>query len=58
MSIAELNGRPAVVIPATRPRPLLRPSTLITALVATVALIWLAQHVVDAGYLRKDIEAL
>jgi hypothetical protein len=58
MSIAELNGRPAVVIPVTRPRPLLRPSTLITALVATVALLWLAQHVIDAGYLRKDVEAL
>lgn len=58
MSIAELTGRPAVVIPVTRPRPLLRPSTLITALVATVALLWLAQHVIDAGYLRKDVEAL
>lgn len=58
MSIAALNGRPAVDIPVTRPRPLLRPSTLITALVATVALLWLAQHVLDAGYLRKDVEAL
>ncbi len=58
MSIAELNGRPAVDIPVTRPRPLLRPSTIITALVATVALLWLAQHVLDAGYLRKDVEAL
>lgn len=58
MSIAEVNGRPAVIVPVRKPRPLLRSSTVIIALAAMLALLWLAQHVIDAGYLREDIEAL
>ena len=55
MSIAELNGRPAVIVPVRKPRSLLRRSTIIIALAAMLALLWLAQHVIDAGYLREDI---
>ena len=58
MSIAELNGRPAVIVPVRKPRPLLRRSTIIFALAAMMALLLLAQHVIDAGYLREDIVAL
>ncbi len=58
MSVAEVNGRPAVIVPVRKPRPLLRRSTIIIALAAMMALLWLAQHVIDAGYLREDIEAL
>jgi len=59
MSIADTTGpRPAVVIPVYPPKPLLRPSTVIIAFVAMVLLLFLAQHVIDAGYLRQDVEAL
>lgn len=58
MSVADLSTRPAVIVPASKPRPMLRPSTIAISLAATVVLLWLAQYVIDAGYLRKDIEAL
>ena len=58
MSVAEFNGPPAVVVPVRKPKPLLRPSTIMVGLVALVVLAFIAQHVIDAGYLRKDIEAL
>jgi len=58
MSVAELETRPAVAIPVRKAKPLLRPSTIIIALVGMVVLLFLAQHVIDAGYLRKDVEAL
>lgn len=50
--------RPAVVIPRNISRPLLRPSTIIVALIFTLVLMVIAQQVVSAGYLRGDIEAL
>lgn len=58
MSIAELNARPPVALPDRKPKPLLRPSTIMVGLVAMVAFSFIAQHVLEAGYLRKDIEAL
>lgn len=58
MSVAEFSGPPAVTVPARKPKPLLRPSTIIVGLVAMLAFSFIAQHVLDAGYLRKDIEAL
>jgi hypothetical protein len=59
MSIADVtSARPAVAIPVRKPKPLLRASTIIIALLATMVLLFLAQHVIDAGYLRKDVEAL
>jgi len=58
VSIAELNARPPVALPDRKPKPLLRPSTIMVGLVAMVAFSFIAQHVLEAGYLRKDIEAL
>lgn len=59
MSIADAtSARPAVAIPVRKPKPLLRPSTIMVGLVALVALAFIAQHVIEAGYLRKDVEAL
>jgi len=59
MSIADTDvSRPAVVIPVHKSKPLLRPSTVIIAFAAMVLLLFLAQYVIDAGYLRKDVEAL
>ena len=59
MSLADTPGpRPAVTIPVHTSRPLLRPSTAIVALAAMALLLFLAQHVIDAGYLRWDVEAL
>lgn len=58
MTVADFSTRPAVTAPVRRPRPLLRPSTIIISLVSIAVLLFLAQHVIDAGYLRHDIEAL
>ena len=37
MSVAEFSGPPAVTVPARKPKPLLRPSTIIVGLVAMLA---------------------
>jgi len=57
-NLEQLDPRPAVVIPARRAKPLVRPATIIVALGALSVLLFLVQHVLDAGYLRKDVEAL
>lgn len=57
-SLDKLDSPPAVVIPARRARPLLRPATIAVTLGALAILLFLVQHVLDSGYLRKDIEAL
>ena len=48
----------ADVVTAVRTRPLLRPATVVTALVSVALLLLAARYVVDAGYVRKDILAL
>ncbi|SFZ81469.1 hypothetical protein SAMN02983003_0517 [Devosia enhydra] len=59
MSDAAVTSPPAIVAPPARPaKPLWRPATLIIALSALVMLTLLAYLVVEAGYLRADIEAL
>jgi len=47
----------ADVVTAVRTRPLLRPATVVTALVSVALLLLAARYVVDAGYVRKDILA-
>jgi len=48
----------ADVVTAVRTRPLLRPATVVTALVSVALLLLAARYVVEAGYVRKDILAL
>jgi hypothetical protein len=53
-----LDARPAVAIPARSAKPLLRPATIIVALGTLAILLFLVEHVLHSGYLRKDLEAL
>src|SRR3569623_2858046 len=39
-------------------RPFFRPATVVTALLSAVLLLLAARNVIDAGYVRKDIQAL
>ena len=39
-------------------RPFFRPATVVTALLSAVLLLLAARYVIDAGYVRKDIQAL
>jgi hypothetical protein len=56
MSVAEV---PAIIEhPKPVHRPLLRPATVIWSLVAVAILLLISLHVIDGGYLRRDVEAL
>ncbi|MEO8756404.1 MAG: hypothetical protein ABI398_01445 [Devosia sp.] len=55
MSAIDVTGV-AIVEPATRP--FFRPATLLVAVVSVGLLLLAARHVIDEGYLRKDIAAL
>ncbi|MGC4077519.1 MAG: hypothetical protein QM702_10895 [Rubrivivax sp.] len=55
MSVLSLATAP--VASATK-RPFWRPATIIWGLIATIVLIVITLHVLDTGYVRRDIEAL
>lgn len=55
MSILELATAP---VAAHQRRPFWRPATILWSLVAVIVLLVLALHVIDGGYVRRDIEQL
>lgn len=55
MSLLDLATAP---VPAHQRRPFWRPATIVWSLVAIVVLLVLALHVIDGGYIRRDVEQL
>lgn len=55
MSLLDLATAP---VPAHQRRPFWRPATVVWSLFAIVVLLALALHVIDGGYIRRDVEQL
>lgn len=55
MSIIDLATAP---VPAQQRRPFWRPATILWSLAAVIVLLVVALHVIDGGYVRRDVEQL